>query len=90
MLRLVGLAVCAAAYLAYAVCWTVAVLRTPYGPEAAFPALLHGLGEVLAVVAAPAWFAACLFLPRTASQRAAWLGVGLVVLVPLPLVIGVP
>ncbi|WP_210480736.1 hypothetical protein [Naasia sp. SYSU D00948] len=88
LVRLAAVAASAVAYLAYAVGWAVAALRTSHTPEGALPAALYAAGELLAVASAPAWFAACLLLPRTARQRASWLAVGLVVLAPLPLLVG--
>ena len=89
LVRLAAVAAAGALYLASAVGWAIAVLRNDFGPEGAVAALLHGAGEILAVLAAPAWFAACVLLARTARQRIAWLAVGLVLLLPLPLVVGV-
>lgn len=82
-------AVLAAVYLAYAVGWTVAGLGNPFAPDGPLPAVLYLLGKVLAVLAPLVWFAACLRLSAPGRQRVAWLGLGLLLLAPLPLLVGV-
>jgi hypothetical protein len=83
---LAGLAV---VYLVWTAGWVVAGLRNPFAPEGALPGLLYGLSQVLAVLAPPAWFSACARLAPEHRVRLAWLFAGLVLLAPVPLVIGV-
>src|SRR4051812_30603513 len=88
-LRLGLLALGAAVSLAWAAGWSVAALRNDHGPDGALPAALYALGQILAVLAMPAWFALCLWLARTPRQLIGWTVAGLVLLAPLPLVVGV-
>ncbi len=88
--RLLGVGLCGLIYLAYAVGWGIAAARNPYGPEGLLPNLMYETGQILAVLAAPGWFAATVLLSGSPRSAAAWLVAGLVLLAPLPLVIGVP
>jgi hypothetical protein len=75
-------------YLALAIGWVFAVQYAP-GPTQLFPAILWQFGEFLAMLSAPLWFAATLHL--TAEQRprvrAGWLALGVVVLLPWPIIV---
>ena len=87
-LRLVLLAGAALVSLAWAAGWTTAGLADDHTPEGVVPSALYAAGQILAVLAAPAWFALCLWLARTPQQLIGWIVAGLVLLAPLPLVVG--
>ncbi|BDZ46103.1 hypothetical protein [Naasia aerilata] len=80
----------AVVYLAETAGWVVAALRNPFAPEGLLPVLLYGVGQLLAVLAPVAWFALCVRLAPASGVRLRWLIAGLILLAPLPLVVGVP
>lgn len=87
---LVTYGILAGAYGLYAIGWITAVLRSTI----TFPDLLgefmYQFGEFLAIAAAPVWFAAVFALTRGKKPivRLLWLLLGLVLLVPVPFVLG--
>jgi len=74
--------------LTWAAGWTVAGLANDHAPDGALPAVLYAVGQILSVLAAPAWFALCLWLARTPGQLIGWGIAGLVLLAPLPVLVG--
>ncbi len=88
MLRLGLLALGALLSVTWAAGWTAAALANDHAPEGTLPAALYAAGQILSVLAAPAWFALCLWFARTTGQLIGWGIAGLVLLAPLPLVVG--
>ncbi|MDI2097575.1 hypothetical protein [Ruicaihuangia caeni] len=89
-LQLVALGVIAGIYVIYSVGWVAAVFRDPVTLGALLPEIMYQLGEALAIVAPAVWFAVVLVLTRGRRPlaRFGWLAAGLVLLVPLPWVLG--
>lgn len=86
--ELVVLGILAGVYLLYTIGWLITALRTSAPGVSIVSDAMYALGLWLAVLAAPCWFALAL---RAGGRRArlAWLIVGVVVLAPLPFVLGV-
>jgi hypothetical protein len=86
--RSAATAVFAVPYLALTVGWIFAVQLFD-SPDALFPGILWQFGEFLAMLVAPLWFAATLTLTRPArpAVRVGWLAIGLVVLLPWPVIL---
>ncbi|WP_353810243.1 hypothetical protein [Agromyces sp. SYSU T00194] len=84
---LVLFGVFAGVYLLFSAGWALAALDA--GPALADPVALvmYDIGRWLAVLAAPLWFAGVLLLAR-GRARLWWLLAGVVVLVPLPFLMG--
>ncbi|TFB65046.1 hypothetical protein [Cryobacterium sp. Hz9] len=86
---LVGMGILAGMYLLYTIGWFIGVARgaAPVGdPVAEF---MFSLGAWLAVAAPLAWFGVTCWLTRGHQRvRLAWLLIGVVVLAPLPFIIG--
>jgi hypothetical protein len=78
-------------YLALTIGWILGVQRTSSGTTQLATDILWQFGEFLAIVAPVLWFAAAVALTRASRPlvRAGWLALGLGVLVPWPLVLGV-
>ncbi len=76
-------------YLAITVGWILAVQQLSSGSVSIFTEVLWQFGEFLAMLAAPAWFAATLSLTRDSRPlvRLGWLALGLAVLVPWPVIL---
>jgi uncharacterized membrane protein YidH (DUF202 family) len=88
---LVTYGIVAGAFLLYAIGWFTSVRRNTYVDPSAIGALMAGLGGVLAIAAAPLWFAGVFVLTRESRPitRLLWLLLGLVLLVPIPFFLGV-
>ena len=88
---LVTYGIVAGVFLLYAIGWFTTVRRDTYVDPNALGAIMWTLGQALAVAAAPVWFAVVFWLTRTSKPitRLLWLLLGLVLLVPVPFVLGV-
>jgi hypothetical protein len=88
---LVTYGILAGAYALYAIGWLASILRSTLTLDNLLSEIMYQLGEFLAIVAAPLWFASVFFLTRGRRPivRLLWLLAGLVVLVPVPFVLGV-
>ncbi|TFD73642.1 DNA polymerase III subunit gamma/tau [Cryobacterium gelidum] len=86
---LVGMGILAGMYLLYTIGWFIGVARgaAPVGdPVAEF---MFSLGAWLAVAAPLVWFGVTCWLTRSHQRvRLVWLLIGVVVLAPLPFIIG--
>ncbi|GAA1790807.1 DNA polymerase III subunit gamma/tau [Agromyces lapidis] len=87
--ELVVLGVLGGVYLLYTIGWIITALRTATPGTSVVGDFMYGLGLWLAVLAAPLWFVLALRGARTARSRLVWLAVGVVVLAPLPFILGV-
>jgi hypothetical protein len=76
-------------YLIATVGWIFAVQQLSSGSASLFGEILWQFGEFLAMLAAPLWFAATLTLTREHRPlvRVGWLALGLLVVLPWPLVL---
>jgi len=91
---LVTYGILAGAYLIYTIGWVVSVQRYNASfvvSSEPLNAFMFGLGEILAILVPPLWFAATLLLTRGRKPviRLVVLLVGLVAVVPWPFVLGV-
>jgi hypothetical protein len=86
--ELVVLGILAGVYLLYTVGWLITALRTSTPGISIVSDFMYALGLWLAVLAAPCWFALALRAPGR-RIRLAWLVAGVVLLAPLPFVLGV-
>ncbi|MGI9823977.1 DNA polymerase III subunit gamma/tau [Agromyces sp. Marseille-Q5079] len=86
--ELVVLGVLAGVYLLYTIGWLISALRTSSPGVSIVSDFMYSLGLWLAVLAAPCWFALAL-RSRGRRSRLIWLIAGVVVLAPLPFVLGV-
>jgi hypothetical protein len=88
---LVTYGILAGAYALYAIGWLASILRSTLTLDNLLSEIMYQLGEFLAIVAAPLWFASVFFLTRGRRPivRLLWLLAGLVLLVPVPFVLGV-
>ena len=88
---LVTYGIVAGIFLLYAIGWFTKVRRSSYIDPSVLGAFMSLLGEVLAVASAPVWFGAVFLLTRDSKPlvRLLWLLLGLVLLVPIPFVLGV-
>jgi hypothetical protein len=88
---LVTYGILAGAYALYAIGWLASILRSTLTLDNLLSEIMYQLGEFLAIAAAPLWFASVFFLTRGRRPivRLLWLLVGLVLLVPVPFVLGV-
>jgi hypothetical protein len=86
--RRVAVVVFAVPYLALAVGWIFAV-QFYSSPSDLFAGILWQFGEFLTMLVAPLWFAATLSLTREARPlvRVGWLALGLLVVLPWPVLI---
>ena len=87
---LVTYGIVAGVYGLYAIGWITTVLRGGGTMSTILGEVMFQFGEFLAIASAPLWFAATFFLTRGRKPivRLAWLIVGLVLLVPIPFVLG--
>jgi hypothetical protein len=85
--ELVVLGVLAGVYLLYTIGWLITALRTSTPGISIVSDAMYSLGLWLAVLAAPCWFALAL-RARGSRLRLVWLVAGVLVLVPLPFVMG--
>ena len=87
---LIAVSVLGGIFLLYTIGWFVSVQRIGTGASDGLRTLMFTVGQVLAVAAAPLWFAASFFATRGRASR--WfvlaLIVGAFVLIPWPFVIG--
>jgi hypothetical protein len=87
---LIAVSVLGGIFLLYTIGWFVSVQRIGTGASDGLRTLMFTVGQVLAVAAAPQWFAASFFATRGRQSR--WfvlaLIVGAFVLIPWPFVIG--
>ena len=87
---LIAVSVLGGIFLLYTIGWFVSVQRIGTGASDGLRTLMFTVGQVLAVAAAPLWFAASFFATR--GRQARWfvlaLIVGAFVLIPWPFVIG--
>jgi hypothetical protein len=88
---LVTLGILGGVYLLYTVGWVIIAINPAAAvPVDAFDVIMAQLREYLAVVAPLIWFTTTLLLTRghRPFTRLLWLLIGVVVLVPLPFVLG--
>jgi hypothetical protein len=87
---LVTLGILGGIYLLYTVGWTVSLQRTDTIPVDALDVIMARLREYLAIAAPALWFGATLALTRKRRPivRLLWLLLGVVLLVPLPFILG--
>lgn len=86
---LVFLGVIGGVYLLYAVGWAVAVFRDRFTRDSLLAEIMAQFGEFLAIVAPLVWLAVTLLLTRDRpGVRVGWLLAGVVLLVPVPFVLG--
>ena|SRR5690554_5102337 len=85
---LVAYGVIAGIFLIYSVAWFIAVQRDDFTQPGLFAEIMFQLGEFLAIASPLIWMAAVLALVARPSHRLAWLGLGVLVLVPWPFVMG--
>jgi hypothetical protein len=89
-LLLVTYGIIAGVFALYTVGWFTSVQRTAIVMSDSFAQVMYELGEALAVAAPPVWFAVVLVLTRDRKPnvRLLWLLLGLLLLVPVPFVLG--
>jgi len=78
-------------FLLYAIGWLVAIGRDPFIPADLVGQFMYRLGQWLAVLAAPLWFGAALWVTRGAGsvrRRLIAFAIGVVVLAPWPFILG--
>jgi hypothetical protein len=77
-------------YLLYTVGWVIAITRDPFSMATLFAEIMSQFGEFLAIAAPAVWMAATFWLTRGRSTvtRVGWLLAGVLLLVPVPLVLG--
>ena len=87
---LVSYGILAAVYGLYTIGWLTSVLRGSGTMSTVLGEIMFQLGEFLSIAAPPLWFASVLFLTRGRKPivRLGWLVVGLVLLVPIPQLMG--
>jgi len=88
---LVAYGIVAGVYALYTVGWATTIFRGSGTMSTLLGEIMFQFGEFLAIAAAPLWFASVLFLTRgrRPALRLLWLLVGLLLLVPVPFVMGV-
>ena len=89
-IQLVTYGILAGVYLLYAVGWGITVVRSGLFSNNLFIEIMSQFSEFLAIIAAPLWFALAFTLTRGSRRivRLLWLVVGLVVLMPVPFILG--
>ena len=88
----VFLAVFGGLYAVWSLSWILGVAAAPTQPASSLlDAVMYQFGEFLAIIAPPLWFGATWWLSEglDIKTRISWLVVGLVLLLPLPLVLPV-
>lgn len=85
---LVGYGIIAGIFLLYCIGWFVAVQRDDFAQPGFFAEIMFQLGEFLAVASPLIWLGAVFALVTRPAARLVWLGVGVLVLVPWPFVMG--
>jgi hypothetical protein len=88
-LVLIGYGVFAGVYLLYTIGWFAAVLRNTLTLSGLIPEIMYQFGEFLAIVSPVLWLGTALLLTRGRRPlvRVLWLLVGMVVLVPWPILV---
>jgi len=82
------LAVFGGLYVVWTVSWVLAIVAAPTQQASSLlDAIMYQFGEFLAIVASPLWFGVVWWLTAGVRTRVVLLIVGLVALVPLPLVL---
>ncbi len=77
-------------YAVWTIAWVLAIVAAPRQQASTLlDAIMYQFGEFLAIVASPLWFGVVWWLSggRWGRSRTLWLVVGLVLLVPLPLIL---
>ena len=89
-IQLVTYGILAGVYLLYAVGWGITVARSGLFSSNLFVEIMSQFSEFLAIIAAPLWFALAFVLTRNSRRivRLLWLIAGLVVLMPVPFILG--
>ena len=86
---LIGMGILAGMYLLYTIGWFIGVARSAVPVSDPVADFMFSLGAWLAVAAPPVWFGVTSWLTRGHQRaRLAWLLIGVVVLAPLPFIIG--
>jgi hypothetical protein len=87
---LIAYGIIAGAYLLYTVGWAIAATRLATGATTILGEFMAQFGEFLAIASPIVWFGAVLFLTRRRKPavRLLWLVIGLLVLAPLPFIVG--
>jgi hypothetical protein len=87
---LVVLGILGGVYLLYTIGWFVSWQRFVYVATTPFDQIAFGAQQVLAVLAAPVWFAVTVLLTRDhrPAARLLWLVIGAIVLIPWPFTLG--
>ncbi|WP_026481886.1 hypothetical protein [Agromyces subbeticus] len=85
---LVILGVLGGVYLLYAVGWLIVAVRSTAPGASIVGDAMYVLGLWFAVLAPALWFAVVLLATERPRARLSWLALGVVVLVPLPFVLG--
>jgi hypothetical protein len=87
---LVVYGIIAGAYLLFTVGWVIAVGRISSGATTILAEIMFQFGEFLAIASPAVWFGATLLLTRhrKPTVRLLWLVVGLLVLAPIPFILG--
>lgn len=87
---LVAYGIVAGVYALYTTGWIITILRSTGTMATLLGEIMYQFGEFLAIAASPLWFAATFFLTRGRRPvvRLLWLVAGLVLLVPVPFVLG--
>jgi hypothetical protein len=84
------LAVFGGLYAVWTIAWVLAIVAAPTQQASSLlDAIMYQFGEFLAIVASPLWFGVVWWLTAGVRTRVVLLVVGLVALVPLPLVLPV-
>lgn len=86
--RLVAPALLLLVLAGYVAGWIAAWVRNPFQPDGAVATLLYTVGQLLAVLAPLVWGGTVLWLARTDRSRLIGLLLGVVILAPVPLLIG--
>ena len=78
-------------YLAYSVGWIIGIGLVPLSGPTLVIEIMYQFSEFLAIIASPLWFGAVVALTRggRSAHRFGWLALGLLVLLPWPVVLGV-
>ena len=85
---LVVMGILAGVYLLYAIGWGVHAFTTPARAVGIFPVIMYQLGEFFSIASPFLWAAAVWLLTKKPGWRLLWLFVGVLVLAPWPLVLG--
>ena len=88
--RLLGTGVFGGVFLVFTVGWILSVQAIPNGASDLFGEVMWQFGEFLAIISAALWFSATTYLTRETrtAVRFGWLVLGVVLLVPWPIILG--